>query len=629
MKCVIGRILVVIAAAMHAAALDAGAESPIRLGGGGAGEPINEFIYGQFIEHAGRCIYGGIWAEMLEDRKFYHPVDEDASPWEEVGADVSGYARVSVNSFVGELTPMVRLPGGKRRGLVQEGLPLEEGRGYEGRVWLAGNTGGAPIEVSLVWGDGEDERETVTVDRLSREYEKTSFAFTAQGSAPDGRIEIMSEGEGHFSVGTISLMPDDNIKGLRADTLELLKELNAPMYRWPGGNFVSGYDWRDGVGDRDRRPPRRNPAWEEGVESNDFGLDEFIAFCRRLDAEPHIVVNTGAGDVDMALEQLEYCNGPADSPMGQQRAANGHEAPHDVTWWGVGNEMYGGWQIGYIPLEDYLERHNVFAAAMREAYPDIKLTASGQMGEWSEGLLRHCADHMDFIGEHFYAQEQQDVAAHVRQIPDRIRRTAEAHRRYRQEIEGLAEKEIPIALTEWNYWYGPYVYGELGTQYYQKDALGIAAGIHEMARQSDIIQMASYAQAVNVLGAIKTSDTDAVMDATGAVLTLYRRYFGALPVMVSVEEPLDAMGAWTEDRATLTLGVVNPTASSYTIPIVSRDAAITGTAEGWTVAHDDPLAHNVPGEPQQVRIEAIGSIAVEDGLPVAPYSATVFHVKVE
>jgi len=110
-------------------------------------------------------------------------------------------------------------------------------------------------------------------------------------------------------------MPADNINGMRADTLALIKELNATVYRWPGGNFVSGYDWRDGIGNRDKRPPRTNPAWT-GVEHNDFGMDEFIHFCRIVGAEPMITVNTGFGDAYSASAQLEYANSPTNTKMG-------------------------------------------------------------------------------------------------------------------------------------------------------------------------------------------------------------------------------------------------------------------------------------------------------------------------
>ena len=110
-------------------------------------------------------------------------------------------------------------------------------------------------------------------------------------------------------------MPADNVQGWRADTLARLEELDSPVYRWPGGNFVSGYDWKDGIGDPDRRPPRKNPAWK-GIESNDVGIDEFMVLCRELGTEPFIAVNTGLGGAEAAAEELEYMNGAADEPDG-------------------------------------------------------------------------------------------------------------------------------------------------------------------------------------------------------------------------------------------------------------------------------------------------------------------------
>ena len=122
-------------------------------------------------------------------------------------------------------------------------------------------------------------------------------ASARAGSTDNGRIEIVARGTGSFRIGTASLMPADNIYGWRADTVALLKELDAPVYRWPGGNFVSGYNWRDGIGDPDKRPPRKNPAWK-GIESNDVGIHEYMALMRELATEPYIAVNTGLADED-------------------------------------------------------------------------------------------------------------------------------------------------------------------------------------------------------------------------------------------------------------------------------------------------------------------------------------------
>ncbi|MGD8239968.1 MAG: carbohydrate binding domain-containing protein, partial [Armatimonadota bacterium] len=336
-------------------------EPSIAIDAGERGEPVSKYIYGQFIEHLGRCIYGGIWAEMLEDRKFFDAVGAERSPWEAIGPAES-VTMVTDDPFVGEHAPQVGLAGaGSAQGIAQSGLGLVKRRKYVGRIWLKGTKGAGPVTVSLVWGDGEGERDVVTT-RLSTKYKETPLEFTAGGSTGDGRLEITAAGEGRLVIGTVSLMPADNVEGMRSDTLALLRELNSPVYRWPGGNFVSGYDWRDGIGPRDRRPPRKNPAWK-GIEHNDFGIDEFMTFCRLLGTEPFVTVNSGLGEVDAAVEELQYTNAPAKTPMGKLRARNGHRKAYGVKWWAIGNEMYGRWQLGHMPLEEYTKKHNQFAEA--------------------------------------------------------------------------------------------------------------------------------------------------------------------------------------------------------------------------------------------------------------------------
>ena len=590
------------------------------------GEPISPYVYGQFIEHLGRCIYGGIWAEMLQDRKFFDAVGSKDSPWKPVGP-ADAVSMIRTGAFVGEHTPRIALAGGQTCGISQADLGLIAGKAYVGRIWLAGSKDTGPVHVSLVWGDGPNDRQTVTVPQLAEAYAKTSLEFTAGKTTDDGRLEITAAGSGRFSVGTVSLMPADNVQGLRADTLALLKELDSPVYRWPGGNFVSGYNWRDGIGDPDRRPPRKNPAWQ-GIEHNDMGLDEFMVFCRLLNTEPYIAVNSGLGEVQDAVDELLYANGSPDTPQGKERAENGHREPYGVKFWSIGNEMYGGWQLGHMTLEKYVVKHNLFAEAMRKADPAIQLIAVGDAGKWSEGMMKHCADHMDLISEHFYCQEQAGLAAHVRQIPTAVQRKAEAHRRYRQEIDSLRGKDIRIALDEWNYWYGPHVFGELGTRYFLKDGLGIAAGLHQMARDSEMIYMANYAQTVNVIGCIKTSKTAAAFETTGLVLKLYRKHFGVLPVTTDSSRGIDAMAAWSADRKTLTLGVVNPSLQPAEIPLTVNGATLAGSGTRWQIAGTDPQAYNDPADPDRLKIEE-AAVQISDKVTVAPCSVTLFAFPVK
>ncbi len=282
-----------------------------------------------------------------------------------------------------------------------------------------------------------------------------------------------------------------------------------------------------------------------------------------------------------------------------------------------------------MPLADYVKKHNQFAEAMRAADSSITLVGVGATGEWSEGMLRYCADHMQLLSEHFYCQEQPGLLGHVRQIPNQVRYKAEAHRRYHEQLESLRGKNIPIALDEWNYWYGPHEFGELGTRYFLKDALGIAAGLHEMARQSDIFYMANYAQTVNVIGCIKTSKTAASFATTGLVLKLYRKQFGEIPVATECSPLVDAQAAFTADRKQLTLAVVHPGSEARDIPLTIRGVKLAGTGTCWQITGPDPMAYNEPGQPPRVQIQESPVEQWSDSLTLPPCSVTLWVLDVQ
>lgn len=596
--------------------------TPVHIDAAQQGTPISKYIYGQFIEHLGRCIYGGIWAEMLEDRKFYYAVGAEESPWQAIGPGAVTMRRE--NPFVGEHTPCIAAPGS----MAQGELGLIRDKTYTGRIVLAGPPAAGPIAVTLRWDDADGER-TVLIDGITPEFTAYPLQFKAGADTENARLEITAKGAGAVCIGAVSLMPADNVQGMRADTLALLKQLDAPIYRWPGGNFVSGYDWKDGIGDPDKRPPRKNPAWL-GVEHNDFGMHEFIAFCRILGTEPLIVVNSGLGDLQMAVEELQYANAATDTPMGAKRAANGHPEPFNVIWWGIGNEMYGDWQLGHMPLEDYVVKNNAFADAMRAEYPDIKLVAVGATGKWSETMLAECADHMDLLSEHFYCGEQPNLITHVLQIANHVRNKVRHHKHYHETIPALADKKIPICMDEWNYWYGAHRYGELGTAYFLKDALGIAAGLHEFFRASEWIYMANYAQTVNVIGCIKTSKTAAAFDTTGLVLMLYRREFGEIPVTVTGgPRAANIMAAWTAARDALTIGVVNPFDTPLALKLTLDGAKISGSGATWTITGPDPMAHNAPGEEPLVTIAEEQLTAFDGALSAPPFSVRLYRLSAQ
>jgi alpha-L-arabinofuranosidase len=638
------------------------ASTDLRIDVGKTNAPINPYIYGQFIEHLGRCIYGGIWAEMLEDRKFYFPITTNhapykslqdtpfpvvgASPWQIVG-DAAKVTMVEMDAFVGNHSPRIENGAGIR----QRDLGLIKGKKYGGYLWAKPLDRRSEIEVSLSWGPGAGQRASKRLVFKGAEYTKEEFVFTPQtGGETNGALEIRVV-SGTATLGPPSLMPADNVRGMRPDTLALLKELNGTIYRWPGGNFVSGYDWRDGIGDRDRRPPRKNPAWT-GVEHNDFGTDEFIAFCREVGTEPMIAVNTGFGDAYSAAQWVEYCNGSRLTVAGGWRVKNGNKNPFAVKFWCVGNEMFGPWQLGFMQMQHYTLKNNLVVDAMRKADPTVTLTAVGDLDTinkehdpdqaksgktCSRIMLEECADHMDLLSEHFYRgrlpwtqEPRADLLTHVGMLRESIRKKAEGHRQLQGSLPNLKGRIVPIAMDEWNYWHRDYIYGELGCVYDLADGLGVAAGLHEFFRQSDIIHMAHYAQTVNVIGAIKTTRTAAETEATGLVLQLYRAHYGQIPLRLEQDfAPCDIVAALTKDGKNVTVGVMNPTGAEINLRPLIGGVTPAGAITRWHLTGTSPTAHNTPGKAREVEILRTLGILPFAGLRVPAYSCAVFRIPLD
>jgi alpha-L-arabinofuranosidase len=587
-------------------------------------ETMSKYIYGQFIEHLGRCIYGGIWAEMLEDRKFWFVPGTRESAWK-----VSGQQDLlSIDNndpFTGTQTPVLTADGDKKAILFQENLGLKENLDYNGRIILKATDGIQKAKVTLKW---DDKTDVLEIGNLTNKYTSYPLKFKSTVLVHDAVLSVEPVGKGKLWIGTISLMPSDNVEGFRSDVLLLLKELNSPVYRWPGGNFVSGYNWRDGIGERDKRPPRKNPAWQ-GVEANDVGIHEFMRLCELINTEAYIAVNAGLGSSDEAMAEVQYTNGDVSTQMGKLRSSNGHEKPWKVKYWSIGNEMYGNWQLGHMSTEQFVAKNNEFADRMKSVDASIKLITVGNLGEWDKMVLSNCSDKMDYISEHFYEADNHGggLMTHVNQIPDAIREKAVAHREYRNSIPALKGKDIRICMDEWNYWYGPYIYGELGVRYFFRDAMGIAAGLNEYSKSSDIVYMANYAQTVNVIGCIKTNTTNSVFDATGLVLKLYRQKFGNIPVEISGEiRPLNIGATLSSQGDTLTLSVVNPTWKEVVFPLSVSGSNPSADTEIWRIISPDDMSTNEPGREPAVKITGPEVVKFSNKLKVGPASITLYRI---
>lgn len=623
------------------------ADVSVKIDAQKTGAPISKYIYGQFIEHLGNCFYGGLWAEMVSDRKFYYPITDDykpwgtdedrnwnsgkfqylnASPWKVIGPPAT-VGMDTNNPFVGEQTPVVHLRGdGTFAGISEDGLGVLKGRKYTGHIILAGDETVLPVQVRLVLDNGVTVSQSIK--KISADFQSCPIEFTAPAASDNARIEIVSQGKGTFRIGTLSLMPADNINGWRKDVLALLKQLDSPVYRWPGGNFVSGYNWRDGIGDRDKRPPRKNPAWK-GVESNDVGSDETMELMQLIHSEPYVAVNTGLGGAEEAANEVQYFNGAMDTTMGKLRAQNGHPEPYGVKYWAVGNEMFGNWQLGHMPLSQYVKKNDVVADAIWNVDSNAQLVAVGNIGDWSKTMLAQSADHMNFMSEHIYSGQKKDVVAHAKQLAQQIHHVAEAHREYDRDIPGLAGKNIRVAMDEWNYWYGAYIYGELGVRYHMKDALGVAEGLHEYFRNSDVFFMANYAQTVNVIGCIKATPTASAFETTGLVLELYRHDYGTIPIEVSgVTNNLDISAAWTEDKKAITVAIVNPESTGQKVKADFGQTSPGPKAMRWLIANPDPMSYNEPGQKPNVAIKEKAVTVKNSTFIVPPYSVSLYRLEI-
>jgi alpha-N-arabinofuranosidase len=653
--------------------------------------PISKHAYGQFLEHIGPIVNHGLWAEMIDDRKFYSPIVEAEPPppsdpraawrgrtrsWIRIGP-TEAVTLEAKDAYVGEHSPLLRLNEADPVGFQQAGLALLKGKQYEGHIVLSGGPE-ATVDVILAWGDGEKARQVVTIQNLSTDYTRHPLEFTASVTTNDARIEIVARGHGVARVGVLSLMPADNIEGFRAEVVEQLKQIDAGVYRFPGGNFVSAHEWRSAIGPRDKRPPIFDPVWK-AVQPNDVGTDEFLALCRLLGADPYITTSAGFGDAWSAAQLVEYVNGDVSTAMGKLRADNGHREPYGVKLWGIGNEPWGDWQFGHMPIGQYVHKHNDFAKSMRKVDPSIVLIGAGAMpktmttakqslrygaslipeplsaADWTGGLLMHSLDYMDQISEHFYAyantrfdlEKGEQVPVDVdeplvdlmRRPANHVRATYEEYQDYLERIPALREKRIPLNIDEWA------MIGLPPNSY--KVVPAYAWAFHEMFRHSDVIQGAAFTFGTSLVSATRSQ---AQLNPAGVLFKLYSRHYGKIPVRVIGDRPqpapaypaggeqpkvnagsdtfpLDVTAAWNEDRRQLTIAVINPTESDQRMQLQIKDANVAGGTLR-RLAHPDINFVAAPGQPPAVKIVEQSLARLPRAITVPRYSVSLYSLDV-
>jgi alpha-L-arabinofuranosidase len=333
--------------------------------------------------------------------------------------------------------------------------------------------------------------------------------------------------------------PHADQRGLRADVLAALERLRMPVIRYPGGNFVSGYRWRDGVGPVEERPARLELAWHD-LEPNSFGTNEFVGFCRALGSEPYLAVNAGDGDMREARDWLEYCNGTKDTALVKLRKQHGVEAPHGVKYWGIGNEVDGPWQIGFKTAEEYARVYTEYAKVMKWTDPSVELFASAVslwQPSWVERvqlLMEHAAKLIDYMAIHWYVgndskrgYRDDDFASYMaisERFEDMLSATEGIIRAMRSALK--LERDIPIAVDEWNVWYRVHNEGKCEEIYNLEDALVVAMHFNAFFRHARSVKMANIAQIVNAIAPILTRPDGLLLQSTFFPFELYSRTCG-------------------------------------------------------------------------------------------------------
>lgn len=466
---------------------------------------------------------------------------------------------------------------------------------------------------------------------------------------------------GVFEPGSPLADPD----GYRLDVLDAARELGPTVLRWPGGNFASGYHWRDGIGPSDDRPLRRDLAWNQ-LETNAFGTEEFLAVARALGAEPYLNLNMSTGTLDEALGWVEYCNSADPVPEALLRARGPHPDPHDVRIWGLGNENYGWWQHGHTSAPRYAEQAREWAKLLKWTDPAIRLVAVGAPDpDWNWSVLSTASRFVDYLSLHFYwngegsdpyASTLAGPSASELDIVAAFGMSLAAQRKL-----GLRDP-VRIAVDEWGVW-SHSIGSELGEvdmntlmvqglnsrsgidvafeeDYDLKDALAVASWLHVLWRHPEKVTLATQAQMVNVIAPIRTTEDGLIRHTVYWPLAIARAHAGAtaLDVHIEAEGGMDAGGvadvpggelalldaaATLHDSGELHISLVNRSRDEELLVTID---GVGGAADRVLLTHDDPFLGNTAAAPDAVRPMS-DRVEVDGTIALPPHSHTTLRFR--
>jgi alpha-N-arabinofuranosidase len=626
---------------------------------------VHEHLYGANLEHIGRSIYHGHWAEMLRNRKFLghdrmfvglteglshqNPSYGVVEPWQALEPHYDNVLCVHDNTkfYTGNQSQRItiRRADGLFHGVQQDGLVVQSGQTYALRLILRGD--GQDVRVML--GD-----QSWLITGVADSWQEYRTELTVENADDNAVFSIAHKAEGDLWIGCASVAPSGQLDGHRRDVVEALREWGPTFLRWPGGNFASAYHWEQGIGDPDSRPGYLDPAWNLW-EPNDVGADEFMALCRHVGTEPILTINMGTGTSAEAARWVEYCNGAPDTPMGRLRAANGHPEPYGVRTWFVGNEQFGNWQVGTCDAETYARRYVEFATAMLAVDETLDLIGVGVptdlYGHWNELVLKDTGALMKKLSVHYYSIRTEKWTTPPPAEELYWPKVASAHEvclmldRTWGIVRAHANPPPVIAFDEWNTYVGgkpPDFFEDYG----MADGLYTGALMNACLQRADWIKMSASFNLINVMGNYRVTPTKVWKTPTALVLELFTRLRGAIAVGCDVRCPatatpgagtlpafdavplIDAAATFDSEQSILYLSVVNRD------PDRSAGIALNGVARGGAgrvhrVTGNGPQALNTEAEPEAVIIEEEEWPADATLLELPAHSVAIVEVRID
>ena len=559
---------------------------------------LSPHMFGANLEHIGEAIYkNGIWAEVIENRKFCGAdkftwdtgVKHDhldfgiVQPWRGFNPSAQHvmYAHSNSEYIVKGDEQINRFGSGKQSQQITIREKSKEKRGikqllnvnfvdeeHQFSIMLKGN--GQTVYIQI--GESSFELKSLTT---WHEFKK-NIKFTDSQKNKTLSISINSD---ELFIANCSLMPKNTNFGFRQDITELIKEWVPSYLRWPGGNYLSGYKWINGVGDRNYRLPFYDFAWYQW-ENNDVGTDEFMQWCELIGSEPMITVNTGNGTPQEAADWIEYLTGSTATKYGKLRSKNGRSMPYELKTIFIGNEMFGGWQIGHTDAKTYALKYDQFVKAIKKVNKNLRFIAVGacadHFGHWNEIVLNNIKERIDELSIHYYSIRTEKDKTHPhytsRYIPT-VAASTEVELMLDmtiKEVKKNTKKHITIAFDEWN----TYVEAEHPNyieNYNIADALYAGSLLNACINRGDMITNTGIYHLINVMGNYRIDGQKIWKTPTTLVLELFTKYHKGEILKTSTTSPkfyspglgkqpeyeknnlIDASATYNQNQACLTI----------------------------------------------------------------------------